>query len=57
MSALNLHFELPKHELVCNLRKLFSGIVSGNIKEEGVISIEKIALYKLVGKRDLWGKL
>ena len=31
MSKLNLHYDQPKHELACNLRRMFSGIVYGNI--------------------------
>ena len=49
MSALNLHYALPKHELACNLRKMFSGIVSGNFKEEGVLSFEKNVLFQISG--------
>ena len=53
MSALNLHYSQPKHELACNLRKMFSGIVSGNIKEEGVLSIEKNGPFQISGERVL----
>ena len=53
MSVLNLHYEQPKHELACNLRKLFSGIVSGNIKEEGVLSIEKNGPFQISGEKRL----
>ena len=57
MSALNLHYTQPKHELACNLRKMFSGIVSGNIKEEGVLSIEKNGPFQISGDPELMGEL
>ena len=57
MSALNLHYDQPKHELACNLRKMFSGIVSGNIKEEGVLAIEKNGPFQISGDTQLMAKL
>ena len=57
MSALNLHYTQPKHELACNLRKMFSGIVSGNIKEEGVLSIEKNGPFQISGDPELMCEL
>ena len=57
MGALNLHYEQPKHELACNLRKMFSGIVYGNIKEEGVLSIEKNGPFIIRGDYKLMDKL
>ena len=35
--------------LAANLRKAFSGIVTGNVKENGVEAIEKYGPYKLTG--------
>ncbi|HIO61901.1 MAG TPA: DUF3412 domain-containing protein, partial [Deltaproteobacteria bacterium] len=57
MSALNLHYAQPKHELASNLRKMFSGIVSGNIKEDGVLSIEKNGPFQISGDPELMGEL
>ena len=57
MSALNLHYAQPKHELACNLRKMFSGIVSGNIKEEGVLSIENNGPFQISGDPELMQEL
>jgi predicted Rossmann-fold nucleotide-binding protein len=39
MAALNLHRDQPRHLLAADLRRAFSGIVAGNVKEEGVRAI------------------
>ena len=57
MSALNLHYAQPKHELACNLRKMFSGIVSGNFKEEGILSIEKNVPFQISREQELMREL
>lgn len=49
MSALALHRNQPLHELAANLRRAFSGIVAGNVKEEGIRQIEKNGPFKLTG--------
>src|SRR5262249_12453675 len=36
MRALELHREQPAHQLAANLRRAFSGIVTGNVKENGI---------------------
>ena len=57
MSALNLHYEQPKYQLACNLRKMFSGIVAGNVKDESVLSIEKNGPYQITGDPKLMSEL
>lgn len=49
MSKLKLHKHLPKHTLVANLRRAFSGIVAGNIKDAGIRSIEKHGKFEIHG--------
>ncbi len=49
MAALNLNANSSTHELAVNLRRVFSGIVTGNVKETGVRAIEKLGPYKLNG--------
>ncbi|WP_330924792.1 nucleotide 5'-monophosphate nucleosidase PpnN [Candidatus Sororendozoicomonas aggregata] len=49
MTNLELSQDLPTHQLAANIRRLMSGIVSGNIKEEGVNRIRKHGPYKLSG--------
>lgn len=49
MASLNLTFEQPTHELAANLRRAFSGIVSGNVKAEGVTRVAAHGPYQLKG--------
>jgi predicted Rossmann-fold nucleotide-binding protein len=47
MRALALHRGQPVHRLAANLRRAFSGIVTGNVKENGVAAIERYGPYEL----------
>lgn len=49
MRALELHRDQPVHQLAANLRRAFSGIVTGNVKERGVHAIEQYGPYELAG--------
>jgi predicted Rossmann-fold nucleotide-binding protein len=49
MRALQLHRDQPVHQLAANLRRAFSGIVTGNVKEYGIQAIEKRGPYELEG--------
>lgn len=49
MAALNLHADLPKHQLASNLRRAFSGLVSGNVKAYGIEQVRLHGPYKLSG--------
>lgn len=49
MRALELHRDQPVHLLAANLRRAFSGIVTGNVKESGIKAIEKYGPYELSG--------
>jgi len=53
MSKLNLHKGLEPEVLACNLRSAFSGIVSGNVKAEGMQEIEKHGPFILDGDKDI----
>jgi predicted Rossmann-fold nucleotide-binding protein len=53
MRNLELHKEQASHDLAANLRRAFSGIVAGNVKEEGILAIEKYGLYELSGDQDI----
>ena len=50
MAALALGRDLPAHELACNLRRAFSGLVCGNVKEEGMRLIEQHGPFELRGE-------
>jgi hypothetical protein len=49
MRLLALHRDQPVHRLAANLRRAFSGIVTGNVKENGIRSIEEHGPYELCG--------
>jgi hypothetical protein len=49
MRALQLHRDQPVHQLAANLRRAFSGIVTGNVKEYGIQAIERRGPYELEG--------
>jgi predicted Rossmann-fold nucleotide-binding protein len=49
MRALQLHRNQPVHDLAANLRRAFSGIVTGNVKEYGIKAIERHGPYELAG--------
>ena len=49
MRTLRLHRDQPVHVLAADLRRAFSGIVTGNVKEAGVQAIERLGPYELCG--------
>ncbi len=53
MAALNLHRDQPVHALAANLRRAFSGIVAGNVKEEGMREIERHGPFEIHGDPDI----
>jgi predicted Rossmann-fold nucleotide-binding protein len=53
MHGLRLSHSQPAHERAANLRRAFSGIVAGNIKEYGVNAIEKYGPFELVGEESI----
>ena len=53
MAALNLHRDQPAHRLAANLRRAFSGIVAGNVKEEGMRFIEERGPFQIHGDPEI----
>ena len=49
MSNLELHKNQPRHTLAANLRRAFSGIVAGNVKDEGIRAVEEHGLFEIRG--------
>ena len=49
MRNLNLTRDQKTHHLAANLRRAFSGVVSGNVKEDGIKAINKHGLFELKG--------
>jgi predicted Rossmann-fold nucleotide-binding protein len=50
MRGLRLARDQPVHERAANLRRMFSGIVAGNIKEYGINAIERHGPFELTGE-------
>ncbi len=57
MSALQLGAAQPVHARAANLRRAFSGIVTGNVKENGVQAIERLGPFELRADRTLGAAL
>lgn len=57
MAALNLHKDQPIEQLAADLRRAFSGIVAGNVKEVGMQEIEKYGPFKLQGDPQIMQQL
>jgi len=53
MRSLQIHRDRPQHELAADLRRAFSGIVAGNVKEEGVKAIEQFGPFDIDGDADI----
>ncbi len=49
MRALELRRDQPVHQLAANLRRAFSGVVTGNVKDFGIQAIERFGPYELAG--------
>ena len=49
MRALRLDRDQPAHSLAFNLRRAFSGIVAGNVREAGIARVEKFGPFELRG--------
>jgi predicted Rossmann-fold nucleotide-binding protein len=50
MASLDISPELPVHELAANLRRLFSGIVTGNVKPNGLRAIRERGPFEIKGE-------
>ncbi|MBB5209365.1 nucleotide 5'-monophosphate nucleosidase PpnN [Chiayiivirga flava] len=53
MARLKLHRDQPAHLLAADLRRAFSGIVAGNVKEEGMRAIEQFGPFVIDGEPDI----
>ena len=53
MKKLKIHQDQPRHILAANLRKAFSGIVCGNVKESGRIAIAQGGPYEIYGDPEI----
>jgi hypothetical protein len=53
MAALEIHRGMPAHRLAAELRRAFSGIVAGNVKEAGIRAIEAQGPFAIHGDTEL----
>ena len=57
MTALNLHKDQPKDQLAADLRRMFSGIVAGNVKDSGIREIRAHGPFKIHGDADIMQRM
>jgi predicted Rossmann-fold nucleotide-binding protein len=50
MGSLGLHRDQPAHRLAVNLRRAFSGVVAGNVRESGIRQVEENGPFELHGE-------
>lgn len=53
MLGLEFHQRQEKYQLAANIRNALSGIVSGNVKEEGIQAVESKGPLKIKGEREI----
>ncbi len=53
VADLEISHDIPAHELAANLRRLFSAIVCGNIKVEGIQMIEEHGPFQINGEKQI----
>ncbi|MBN1379983.1 MAG: LOG family protein [Gammaproteobacteria bacterium] len=57
MATLELNNSMATHQLAYNLRRVFSGIVAGNVKEEGIRQIQKHGPFAINGDAELMKRM
>ena len=57
MRNLELHKHQDRHLLAANLRRLFSGVVAGNVKDEGIRAIEEFGNFEIRGQPGILGPM
>ena len=57
MAALKLTREQSARDLAVNLRRAFSGIVAGNVRESGIQLVEEHGPFELRGDSDVIAEL
>jgi predicted Rossmann-fold nucleotide-binding protein len=53
MAGLQIHRDMPAHRIAAELRRAFSGIVAGNVKEQGIRLIEQQGPFEIHGDPEL----
>ena len=53
MRNLNLSQDQDRHQLAANLRRAFSGVVAGNVKDEGIRAVEQHGDFEIRGETSI----
>ncbi|HVL75034.1 MAG TPA: nucleotide 5'-monophosphate nucleosidase PpnN [Noviherbaspirillum sp.] len=53
MRNLSLNKDQEAHVLAANLRRAFSGVVAGNVKDQGIRAVEQHGRFEIRGDRDI----
>ena len=53
MQGLEISHELPTHRLAANLRRAFSGLVSGNVREDTMAAIDRHGPFEISGSAEI----
>lgn len=57
MRRLKLNRNQPRHLLAADLRRAFSGVVAGNVKNDGIREIEQHGPFEIHGDSDIMGPM
>ncbi|RZI42721.1 LOG family protein [Herbaspirillum sp. HC18] len=57
MRNLHLHKNQERHLLAANLRRAFSGVVAGNVKDQGIRAIEQYGRFEIHGDASIMGPM
>lgn len=57
MRGLILNRDLQPHLLAANLRRAFSGLVAGNVKDEGIRAIERLGHFEIRGEPTVMARM
>ena len=57
MRNLNLNQNQDRHQLAANLRRAFSGVVAGNVKDEGIRAVEQHGDFEIRGEASILDSL
>jgi hypothetical protein len=57
MRNLRLKKNQDRHLLAADLRRAFSGVVAGNVKDQGIRAIEKLGPFEIHGDASIMGPM
>lgn len=57
MRGLQIHRDQPPNLLAANLRRVFSGLVAGNVKEDGIRAVEEHGHFEISGDPEIMSQM